>query len=86
MHLRKSPIHYGKGSKLSPCFFRPFEILERIGPISCRIELPPILSCLHDVFHVSILRQYIPNVTGVLDWDALQVEDGQLTLEPICIL
>ena len=31
---RKSPIHYGKGSKLAPRFVRPFEILERIGHIS----------------------------------------------------
>ena len=34
VHPRKSPICYGKGSKLAPHFLRPFEILERIGPIS----------------------------------------------------
>ena len=32
--LRKSPIRYGKGSKLVPSFFGPFEILERIGPVA----------------------------------------------------
>ena len=71
VRLRKSPIYYGKGSKLAPCFFRPFEILERIGPVAYRLALPPSLSRIHDVFHVSVLSQYIPDVTHVLDWDAL---------------
>ena len=70
----KSPIHYGKGSKLVPHFVRPFEILERIGPIAYQLALPPSLLHIYDVFHVSILRQYILDVTHVLDWGALQVE------------
>ena len=71
VHSRKSPIHYGKGSKLAPHFFGPFEIFKRIGAIAYRLALPPSLLCIHDVFHVSVLRQYIPNVTDVLDWYAL---------------
>ena len=54
-----------------PCFVRPFEILERIGLVSYRLALPPSLLHIHDVFHVSVLRQYVPDVTHVLDWDAL---------------
>ena len=73
---RKSPIHYGKGLKLAPRFVGPFEILERIGPVAYRLALPPSLARIHDVFHVSILRQYIPDVVHVFDWNALQVEDG----------
>lgn len=83
----KSPIHYGKGSKLAPRFVGPFEILERIGPVAYRLALPPSLSRIHDVFHVSVLRKYIYDESHILDWDALQVEsDGQLALEPIRIL
>ena len=62
------------------------EILERIGPVAYRLALPPSLDHIHDVFHVSVLRQYIPDVVHVLDWNALQVEDGQLALEPVRIL
>ena len=69
-----------------PCFFGPFEILERFGPISYRIALPPSLSHIHDIFHVSILRQYILDVTHVLDLDALQLVDGKLSLDLIHIL
>ncbi|GJX61920.1 putative nucleotidyltransferase, ribonuclease H [Tanacetum coccineum] len=41
--------------KLSPRFIGPFEILERIGEVSYRLALPPQLSHVHDVFHVSLL-------------------------------
>ena len=83
---RKSPIHFGKGSKLVPRFVGPFEILERIGPVAYRLALLPSLARVHDVFHISVLRRYIPDVSHVLDWNALQVEDGQLALEPVRIL
>ena len=83
----KSPIRYGKGSKLAPHFFGPFEILERIGPVAYHLALPPSLSHIHDVFHVSVLRKYIYDESHLIDWDALQVEsDGHIALEPICIL
>ena len=76
------------GKALSSCHFfvKPFEILEGIGYVTYRIVFLPILSCIYDFFHVFVLRQYIPDVTHVLDWDALEVEDKQLSLEHICIL
>jgi len=39
--------------KLTPRFVGPFEIVEKIGAAAYRIVLPPSLSNLHDVFHVS---------------------------------
>ena len=64
----------------------PFEILERIGLVAYCLALLPSLSCIHDVFHVSVLRQYIPDIVHILDWNELQVEDGQLALELVRIL
>lgn len=83
---RKSLIHYGKGSKLVPHFVGPFEILERIEPVSYYLALPPSLSRIHDDFHVSVLRPYHLDVTHVLDWNSLQVEDGHLSMETVRIL
>lgn len=73
---RKSPIRFGKGSKLSPRFVGPFKILERIGPVAYKLSLPPSLSRIHNVFHVSVLRKYIPDISHVLDWKHLQIMDG----------
>ena len=51
-------LKFGKRGKLSPRFIGLYEILERIGPVAYRLVLPPELSKLHDVFHVSMLRKY----------------------------
>lgn len=84
---KKSSIIFGKGSKLSPQFVGTFEILEKIGPVAYRLTLPPVLRRMHDVFHVSVLRKYVPNPSHILDWHHLQVTDeGALKAEPVCIL
>ena len=76
VHPWKSLIYYGKCSKLVPHFVGLFEILERIGLVAYRLALPHSLALINDVFNVSVLRQYILDVVHVLDWNALQVEDG----------
>ena len=83
----KSPIHYGNNSKLTPHFVGPFKILEQIGLVAYCLALPPSLSHIHNLFHVSILWKYIYDESHLIDWDALQVElDKQIALEPIHIL
>ena len=65
----------------------PFEIVERKGPMAYRLALPDSLRCMHDVFHVSILRHYISDPTHVIDMISLQVlDEGVLTAEMICVL
>nr|GFB96008.1 hypothetical protein [Tanacetum cinerariifolium] len=60
--LKVSPARgvrrFGIKGKLSPRFIGPFEILDRVGEVSYRLALPPQLSHVHDVFHVSLLRGY----------------------------
>nr|GFC51500.1 DNA/RNA polymerases superfamily protein [Tanacetum cinerariifolium] len=60
--LKVSPARgirrFGIKGKLSPCFIGPFKILDRVGEVSYRLALPPQLSHVHDVFHVSLLRGY----------------------------
>ncbi|XP_042432754.1 uncharacterized protein LOC122019345, partial [Zingiber officinale] len=68
--LRVSPTkgvkRFGLRGKLAPRYIGPFEILERIGAVAYRLALPPSLSGVHDVFHVSMLRRYVPDPTHVL--------------------
>ena len=45
-----------------------------VGIVAYRLALPPSLSSVHNVFHVSILRKYTPDPTHVVDWGKLVVD------------
>ncbi|CAL1381182.1 unnamed protein product [Linum trigynum] len=84
--LRVSPwkgvMRFCKKGKLSPRCIRPFEVLERIGPLAYRLALPPSLSRIHDVFHVNMLRAYRSNPEHVIRHEDIQLEDD-LTYEEV---
>ena len=82
----KSSLKLGKCSKLAARYCGPFEILERIGPIAYMIAFPKYMF-VHNVFHVSLLKKYIPDVNHVIDWNVIQVEqDDTLQVHLVCIL
>ncbi|KAH9801818.1 Endonuclease [Citrus sinensis] len=62
----KRVLRFGKRVKLSPCYIGPYEIIKRIGLLAYRLALPPELSRIHDVFHVSMLRKYIYDPSHML--------------------
>ena len=70
-------VWFGKWGKLSPKYIGPFEAVERVGIVSYRLALPPSLSSVHDVFHVSMLRKYTPDPTHVVDWGKLIVDTNE---------
>ena len=51
----KKVMRFGKKGKLSPRFIRPYEVIEKVGPVAYRLALPPELEKIHSVFHVSML-------------------------------
>ncbi|GKC87617.1 putative reverse transcriptase domain-containing protein [Tanacetum coccineum] len=57
----KGVMRFRKKGKLAPRYVRPFEILERIGPIAYRLRLPEELIGAHDTFHVSNLKKCLGN-------------------------
>lgn len=69
-----------KSKKLTPCFIGLYQITQRIEAVSYRTALPPSLSNLHDVFHVSQLRKYVHDHSHVIQMDDVQV-CGNLTIE-----
>ena len=52
---KRGVIRFGKQGKLLPRYIRPFEVLERVGAVAYWLSLPPSLSSIHEVFHVSML-------------------------------
>ena len=83
----KGVLRFGHKGKLSPKFIGPFEILERVGPVAYKLALPPALSGVHDVFHVSMLRKYITDPIHVIDYEPLQLnEDLSYEEKPVRIL
>lgn len=62
-------------SKLSLRSINPFEILERVGKGAYGLALPP-----HDVFHVSMVRKYVLDLSHVMELRSLSLRED-LTYE-----
>ena len=74
---KRGVIRFDKRGKLSPRYIGPFEVLERVGTVAYRLALPPSLSSVHKVFHVSMFRKYTPDPTHIVDLGELVVDaDG----------
>ena len=84
---KRGVVRFGKRGKLSLRFIGPFEILERVGTIAYRLDLPPSMSGVHEVFHVSVLWRYTPDPAGVVDWGEIEVDTDETFEEgPVCIV
>ncbi|GKC36666.1 putative reverse transcriptase domain-containing protein [Tanacetum coccineum] len=83
----KGVVRFGKKGKLAPRFIRPFEIIERIGPVSHRLRLSEELNGVHDTFHVSNLKKCLADLTLQIPLDEIRV-DAKLNFveEPVEIL
>jgi hypothetical protein len=61
VYLKVSPMRgirrFNVRGKLAPRYIGPFKVLEQKGEVAYRLELPPNLSGVHDVFHVSQLKK-----------------------------
>ncbi|CAN6678909.1 unnamed protein product [Malus baccata var. baccata] len=89
--LKLSPwrgvVRFGKRGKLSPRYIGPYVIIEIVGEVAYRLELPSELSKVYNVFHVSMLRHYISDLSHVIPPQPLEINpDLTYDEEPVTIL
>ncbi|GKD03463.1 putative ribonuclease H-like domain-containing protein, partial [Tanacetum coccineum] len=66
---------------------RPFEIVERVGPVAYRLKLPQELSCVHDTFHVSNLKKCLVEPDVQVPLDEIEIDENlRFVEEPIEIV
>ncbi|GJS06966.1 putative reverse transcriptase domain-containing protein [Tanacetum coccineum] len=83
----KGVVRFGKKGKLEPRFVGPFEIIEKVGSVAYRLDLPEELNGVHDTFHVSNLKKCLADLTLQVPLDEIRV-DAKLNFveEPVEIL
>jgi hypothetical protein len=78
VYLKVSPTkgvqRFGIKGKLAPRYIGPYEIKKTCGPLAYELRLPPHMSAIHDVFHVSQLKKCIRLPTEVLSEPDLEIE------------
>ncbi|GJU27709.1 putative reverse transcriptase domain-containing protein [Tanacetum coccineum] len=70
----KGVVRFGKKGKLAPRFVRPFKIIEKVGPVAYRLDLPEELNGVHDTFHVSNLKKCLADPTLQVRLDEIRVD------------
>nr|GEY72388.1 putative reverse transcriptase domain-containing protein [Tanacetum cinerariifolium] len=71
----KDVIRFMKCGKLSPRYIELFEIIERIGPVAYKLELPKKLHGIHNTFHVSNLKKCLADENLVISLEEIQLDD-----------
>ncbi|XP_059285135.1 uncharacterized protein LOC132038489 [Lycium ferocissimum] len=72
----KGVMRCGKNGNLSPRYIGPFEIIQRVGDVTYELALPPGLSSVHSVFHVSMLKKYVSDGSHVIRWDSVMLDQN----------
>ena len=86
-NLARGTLRFGQKGKLARRYTGPYEIPSRVGDVAYRLALPPELSGVHNVFHIFMLKKYVPNPSHVLHHEPLEIwEDASYVEKPIKII
>ncbi|GKB11345.1 putative reverse transcriptase domain-containing protein [Tanacetum coccineum] len=71
----KGVVRFGKRGKLNPRYVGPFKVLEKVGAVAYKLELPQELSRVHNTFHVSNLKKCYADEPLAVLLDGLHIDD-----------
>ncbi|GKC41181.1 hypothetical protein Tco_1058903 [Tanacetum coccineum] len=71
----KGVVHFGKWGKLNPRYVGPFKVIEQVGVVAYKLELPEELSRVHNTFHVSNLKKCHVDEPLAVPLDGLHFDD-----------
>ncbi|GJU42435.1 hypothetical protein Tco_1195392 [Tanacetum coccineum] len=71
----KGVVRFGKWRKLNPRYVGPFKLLEKIGSVAYKLELPQELSKVHNTFHVSNMKKCYSDEPLAVLLEGLHVDD-----------
>ncbi|GJU51438.1 putative reverse transcriptase domain-containing protein [Tanacetum coccineum] len=71
----KGVVRFGKRGKLNPRYVGPFKVIERVGEVAYKLELPEELSRVHNTFHVSNLKKCHADEPLAVSLDGLNLDD-----------
>jgi hypothetical protein len=78
VYLKVSPMkgvtRFGVKGKLAPRYIGPYQILERCGKVAYRLDLPPQLLSVHNVFHVSQLKKCLQVPDHIIHVEEIKLE------------
>lgn len=71
----KGVVRFGKKGKLSPRYVGPFKIIERIGKVAYKLDLPPDFNNVHPTFHVSNLKKCLADEGSLISLEDIHIDD-----------
>ncbi|XP_058078635.1 uncharacterized protein LOC131226957 [Magnolia sinica] len=83
----KGVMRFGKKEKLAPRHIGQFEILQRVGVMAYKLALPPQLSGIHNVFHLSMFQKYERDASHIIHRQLLDIREDVMYIEQsVCII
>ncbi|XP_028066693.1 uncharacterized protein LOC114269565 [Camellia sinensis] len=71
----KGQMRFRVKDKLAPKYVGLYEILEKINPVMYQVALPPIMEHMHNVFHISMLQEYLRDLFHVIEPTHMLLKD-----------